>query len=88
MHSPQEPRKIMCFPAVAKRIRLAKGKPIRHQHSAFFAVACHNGDKDLKVLIKPAGFPVSCMSSSTYFSKLFCVFKFPNVLKRRELGLG
>lgn len=57
MHSLLEPIKITCFPAIAKRICLAKGKPIRHKHSAFFAVARHNGDNDLKVLIKPARFP-------------------------------
>lgn len=62
MHSLQEPIKIICFPAIAKRICLAKGKPIRHKHSAFFffffAVACHNGDNDLKVLIKLARFSI------------------------------
>ena len=56
MHSLQEPIKITRFSAVAKRICLAKGKPIRNKQSAFFAVACHNGNNDLKVLIKPARF--------------------------------
>lgn len=36
VRSLQEPIKIICFPAIAKRICLAKGKPIRHKHSAFF----------------------------------------------------
>lgn len=64
MHSLQEPIKITCFPATAKRICLAKGKPIRHKHAAFFfAVACRNGDDDLKVLIKPARCPLWCVVS-------------------------
>lgn len=98
MHSLQKPIKL-CFPAITKRICLAKGKPIRHKHAAlfffsfFFAVACHKGNNDLKVLIKPANFQSSvCLQAhifqSFFFNLLFLFFKFPVVVKRHELDLG